>query len=94
MLERADAIEARLLTDTSKQYDQAVARTLRKHRNVIQRMKQLEAAEKYEQARMLARSSGLIDDLADAIASSGERAAALIRAAIGEVKAVMADDDG
>lgn len=93
-IRKTDAIEARMIADASKAYDRAVAGVLRKHGAVIQRMKVLEKAEKYEQARVLARSSGLLDDLADAIASAGDQAAKLIRQGLMEVKAVMADDDG
>lgn len=93
-LERADAIEARVLSESERAYDLAVSRVIRKHAATFRRIRQMEEKGQFDQVRVLCRTSGLLDDLADAVASAGEKAAELIRNALEEVRAVMADDDG
>lgn len=93
-LERADALEADMLAATSRAYDEAVAAVIRKHALSLRLIRQLEDKGEYERARMQIRVSGLLDDLAQAIASAGGNSAALIRLTLGEIREVMADDDG
>lgn len=93
-LERADALEADMLAATARAYDGAVAAVIRKHALTLRLIRQLEDKGEYERARMQIRVSGLLDDLAQAIASAGGDSAALIRSTLGEIREVMADDDG
>lgn len=93
-LERADALEKDMLDATARAHDGAVAAVIRKHALSLRLIRQLEDKGEYERARMQIRVCGLIDDLARAIASAGQDSAALIRSALGEIREVMADDDG
>lgn len=91
---RADAIEADVLSASARSYDGAVADVIRRHAHTLRLVRELEIQEKYDQARMQIRVSGLIDDLAQAIAAAGRDSAALIGAALSGIREVMADDDG
>ena len=92
-LERADEIEQRMIADASAAYDPPVSRVIRRHKATLRRIAELTQEGKTGQARTLARTSGMLDDLAGAIASAGHEAAGVIRRGLEEIKAVMADDD-
>ena len=92
-LERADSIERRVLKESAALYDEAVAGVIRKHRKTLADIRQLEEKGEYARVRVLARHSGLLNDLANALAGAGNASAQLIRTALGEVREVMADDD-
>ena len=92
-LDRADRIERRVLKESAALYDEAVASVIRKHRKTLADIRQLEEKGEYARVRVLARQSGLINDLANALAGAGNASAQMIRTALGEVREVMADDD-
>lgn len=93
-LDRADRIEGKLLETTAGLYDRGVTAVIRRHAETLKRIRQLEEKGEYARVRVLARTSGLINDLANAMAAAGKGSAGAIRAALSEVREVMADDDG
>ena len=93
-LDRADRIEETLISTTASLYDRSVAAVIRKHGNTLRQMRQMEQKGEYARMRVFARTSGLLNDLANAIASAGKDSAAAIRTALADVREVMADDDG
>lgn len=93
-LDRADRIESRVLEKTVGLYDSAAAAVIRKHAGTLRQIRQLEGKGEFARVRVLARTSGLLNDLANAIASAGKDSAAAIRTALADVREVMADDDG
>lgn len=91
-VEKADRIEAKTLAELERIYPAAVSPLMRKHKNTLEKLARLEKQGAYGRARVLLRKSGLVDDLAHALAAAGVRAARLIRK---ERQAVReADADG
>lgn len=91
--ETADRIEDDVLRKLERMYPAAVSPLMAKHKETLEKLEKLEKEGAYGRARVLIRKSGLVDDLARAIASVGVRAAALIREEIHGVKEVARDDD-
>lgn len=92
-LDRADRIEAGMIRSTAQLYDDGVAAVIRRHEGTLRRISQLEEAGEYARVRVLARSSGLINELANAIAAAGKASGEIIRSGLIEVREVMQDDD-
>lgn len=92
-VQAADRIEADVLRKLERMYPAAVSPLMQKHKATLDKLAQLEKDGAYGRARVLIRRSGLVDDLAKAIAAAGREAAALIREEISGIKEVAADDD-
>ena len=97
MSDRAVRQADRLMADACMQierlYPAAIAPVMRKHKATIDKLDKLEQAGQIARARTLIRTSGLLDDLAKALAVAGRKAAALIRTEMSGVKEVAADGD-
>ena len=78
----------------SKAYASSLAPVLARHQGTLHRIEELETAGQSAQARRLYRSSGLLDDLARAIANAGKDSGKLVRQMRADILGVMADDDG
>lgn len=92
-IKRAERIEAETLRKLERLYPAAVSPLMKKHKETLDRLDALEKQGAYGRARVLIRRSGLVDDLARALAAAGREAAAIIRHEISEVKEAGADDD-
>jgi hypothetical protein len=66
---------------------------MKKHKGTFEKLDKLEKEGAYGRARVLIRKSGLVDDIAKALAAAGVKAADLIREEVRGVKEVAADDD-
>lgn len=97
MSDRAVRQADRLMMDACMQierlYPAAIAPVMRKHKATIDKLDKLEQAGQIARARTLIRTSGLLDDLAKALAVAGRKAAALIRTEMSGVREVEADGD-
>lgn len=91
---RADEIEARTLDASARLYDSAAAQVIRRHAGTLRRVREMEQKGQYSLAAAQIRMSGLLDDLARALAAAGRDSAALIETALTDIREVMADDDG
>lgn len=74
-------------------YPDALAPVLKKHKATFDKLEKLEKEGAWGRARVLIRKSGLVDDLARALAAAGTEAADVIRAEIARVKEVARSDD-
>lgn len=90
----ADRLEADLLRRLDALYAPAIAPVIERHMATLKAMERLEKDGKEGLARARLRSSGLIDDLADALAALGHDASAMIRDHLSAIREVAADDDG
>lgn len=88
----ADRIESDVLRELERLYPAAVSPLMKKYKHTFDRLDKLEKDGAYGRARVLIRRSGLIEDIAKALASAGVKAADLIRAEISGVKEVAAND--
>lgn len=97
MSDRAVRDADRLLFDALGKLDHlhadAVAPVLEKHKATLERLEKLEKDGARGRARTMVRKSGLIDDLAKAIASAGKEAASVIRSEVQGVKEAVRRDD-
>lgn len=88
---QADRIEADTFRKLERLFPAALAPLMRKHKGTLDKLDKLERDGAYGRARVLIRRSGLLVDVARAIASAGKDAADLIRSEILGVKEVAAD---
>lgn len=89
----ADRQLARAVRKIEALYPDALAPVLKKHKATFDKLDKLEKDGAWGRARVLIRKSGLVDDLARAIATAGNEAADVIRAEIAGVKEAVRDDD-
>ncbi len=92
-VQAADRIESGVFRKLDRLYPEAISPLMEKHKGTFAKLDKLEKDGAYGRARVLIRKSGLVDDLARAIASAGVEASALIREEIRGVKEVVSDDD-
>lgn len=92
-VQAADRLEADVLRKLERLYPAVVSPLMKKHKGTLKKLDKLEKDGAYGRARVLIRQSGLVDDLARALARAGVEAAALIREEIHGVKEVAAHDD-
>lgn len=90
---KADRIESKALLELERLYPAAVSPLIEKHKQTFEQLKKLEKAGAVGRARVMLRRSGLINDLARAIASAGRDAAKLIRAEVRDVKKAVEDEE-
>ena len=91
-VDAASRIESGVLRKLERLYPATLSPLMRKHKQTLDKLDRLERDGAYGRARVLIRRSGLLDDIAKAIASAGVEAATLIRAEIAAVKEVATDD--
>lgn len=89
----AATIEQRMLDDIDAAYHDILAPVLRKHRKNLAQLEKLMQAGQSARARVLWRKSGIITDLAEAIATAGTVSSAAIRRGLAEIREVAADGD-
>lgn len=75
-------------------YADTVAPILARYKTTLERIEKCNEQGKRGLARSLFRSSGLLDELAGAIAGAGKAAATAVRQQRAGIMEVMADDDG
>lgn len=89
----ADRMLAVALGKIDTLHSDAVAPVMKKHKETLEKLAKLEKDGAWGRARSLVRKSGLIDDLAKALASAGKQAASAIREEMRGVKEVVRRDD-
>lgn len=91
-VERADRLERGVLTKVARMYPAAFAPVLARHKGTLDKLDKLMQSGASGRARTLARQSGLLRDVAAALASVGAEAAALIRAEMAQIREAVADE--
>ena len=86
--EAAGRIESGVLRELERLYPAAVSPLMKKHQETLKKLDKLEHDGAYGRARVLIRKSGLLNDVAKALAYAGKEAAAVIRAEISGVQEV------
>lgn len=89
-----DRLEQSMLDKVDQAYKDVLRPVLVKHRRTLEQIEQLSQAGATGRARVLVRSSGLLEDLAQALATAGRLSAAAIRDGIDRIREVIADDTG
>jgi hypothetical protein len=84
-------IEQEMLRNIDAAYHGILAPVLRKHRQTLDRLDKLMQAGAMARARVLWRKSGIIEDLAAAIAGAGQVSADAIRAGLTQIREAAAD---
>lgn len=92
-VQAADRLELDVLGELERMYPAAVSPLMKKYKGTFEKLDKLEKEGAYGRARVLIRKSGLVDDIAKALAAAGVKAADLIREEIRGVKEVAADDE-
>lgn len=85
-VQAADRIESGVLRELERLYPAAISPLMEKHKETFSKLDKLEKDGAYGRARVLIRRSGLVEDVARALAKAGIKAADLIRAEIASVK--------
>ena len=94
VLMTAAKIEQQTLENIDAAYKDILAPVLKKHRGTLARLEKLIGAGAVARARVLWRKSGIIDDLAAAIAGAGAASAAYIRQGLTQIREAVADETG
>lgn len=84
-VQAADRIERGVLGELERMYPAAVSPLMKKHEKTLEKLDKLMQSGATGRARVLMRRSGLLKDLAVAIAGAGSDAVSLIR---GEIKGI------
>ena len=84
-VQAADRIELGVLRELERMYPAAVSPLMKKHEKTLEKLDKLMQSGATSRARVLMRRSGLLKDLAVAIAGAGSDAVSLIR---GEIKGI------
>ena len=92
-LQAADRLELDVLGKLERMYPAAISPLMEKYKGTFAKLEKLEKDGVIGRARVLIRRSGLVDDVAKALAAVGVKAADLIREEIRGVKEVALDDD-
>lgn len=92
-VQAADRLELDALGKLERMYPAAISPLMKKHKGTFAKLEKLEKDGAIGRARVLIRRSGLVDDIAKALAAVGVKAADLIREEIRGVKEVALDDD-
>lgn len=90
----AAKIEQEMLENIDGAYSDILAPVLKKHRGTLGQLEKLIGAGAVARARVLWRKSGIIDDLASAIAGAGAASAAYIRQGLMQIREAVADETG
>ena len=84
-VDQSDRIETETLRELERMYPAAVSPLIKKHEETLEKLDKLMQSGATGRARALMRRSGLLKDLAVAIAGAGSDAVSLVR---GEIKGV------
>lgn len=87
---KADALERDVMEKVARIYPAAFTPVLDKHRATLDKLDKLMQSGATGRARAFVRQSGLLRDMAAAIASAGEDAVALIRGEMDGIKEAVA----
>lgn len=87
-------ISRQMMTAVDDAFADVLKPVLRKHRKTLDRLDKLMQAGDADRASRLWRRSGLLDDLAHAIASAGAVSADVIRDALTRIRGAVTDDTG
>lgn len=85
-VQAADRIELGVLCELERMYPAAVSPLMEKHDKTLEKLDKLMQSGATGRARVLMRRSGLLKDLAVAIAGAGSDAVSLIRGEIKDIK--------
>lgn len=83
---KADALEREVLKKVARMYPAAFSPVLEKHRGTLEKLDKLMQSGATGRARALVRQSGLLRDVAAALASAGADAVSLIRGEMDGIK--------
>ena len=92
-LQAADRLELDVLGKLERMYPAAISPLMEKHKTTFEKLDKLEKDGAYGRARVFLRKSGLVDDIAKALAAAGVKAADLIREEIHGVKEVAHEQE-
>lgn len=90
----SDRLGMKAQNEVEDAYDGIIAPILAQYRPTIERIEKYNEQGKRGLARSLFRSSGLLDELAQAIAGAGKKASQAVQQQRIGILEVMADDDG
>lgn len=85
-MQTASKIENEMLRSIDDAYRNVLSPVLKKHRRTLQKLDELIASGETARARVLWRSSGLLEDLAAALARSGMLSAATVRRGLDRIR--------
>lgn len=92
-VEAADRLELGALRKLERLYLAAISPLMEKHKGTFATLEKLEKDGAYGRARVFLRKSGIVDDIAKALAAAGVKAADLIREEIRGVKEVAHEQE-
>lgn len=87
----ATKIERTMLDGIDEAYHDVLKPVLRKHKQTLAKLDKLMAAGDSSKAHALWRRSGIVDDLAKAVAAAGRTSAGIIRAGLKEIREAAHD---
>ena len=90
-MRQAVKIEQEMLRNIDEAYHGILAPVLRKHRQTLDRLDKLMQSGASARARVLWRKSGIIEDLATAIAGAGQLSAGVIRHGLTQIREVVSN---
>lgn len=88
----ADRLEEQTIRRSNAAYSAAMRDVLRKHKATLDKVEALEVKGDYRAVRRLVRSSGLLDDMAQALALAGRQSAEIIRGMMGAEREAVRDE--
>lgn len=93
-MKAAVKIEQQMLDGIDAAYHDILRPVLKKHRVTLDRLDKLMQSGAVARARVLWRKSGIIDDLASAIAGAGSASSTIIRQGLTQIREVVSDAPG
>ncbi len=93
-MRKAVRIEQEMLRNIDAAYHDILRPVLQKHKTTLDRLDALMQSGAAARARTLWRKSGIIEDLAAAIAGAGSKSSQAIRSGLTQIREVMADAPG
>lgn len=92
-VQAADRLELDVLCELERLYPAAISSLMEKHKGTFEKLEKLEKDGAYGRARVFLRKSGIVEDIAKALAAAGVKAAAIIREEIRGVKEVAHEQE-
>lgn len=93
-MRQAARIEQQMLSNIDAAYHDILRPVLKKHKTTLDRLDALMQSGATARARVLWRKSGIVEDLAAAIAGAGRVSSDAIRNGLTQIREVMAHDSG
>ena len=94
LMKTSTQIEKEMLASIDEAYHDILVPVLRKHRRDLARLDKLMKEGNMAQARVLWRRSGIVDELAMAVADAGKVSAGAIRAGLTRIREAAKHDTG